>query len=70
MLNWITANWKTSLTGIVTIATVVIGTWLPQYGPDLAKVLGVLTGIGLLAAKDGNVSNSGIPVAATTVPSK
>jgi len=47
-------NWKTSVVGIVAIASAIISTWLPQYADELNKVIGILTGLGLLAAKDAN----------------
>lgn len=47
-------NWKTTLAGLVTIAGVITATWLPQYADELAKVIGVLAGLGLIVAKDGN----------------
>lgn len=47
-------NWKTSVIGIVAIASAIISTWLPQYADELNKVIGILTGLGLLAAKDSN----------------
>lgn len=47
-------NWKTTLAGLVTIAGVITTTWLPQYADELAKVIGVLAGLGLIVAKDGN----------------
>ena len=40
--------------GIVAIASAIISTWLPQYADELNKVIGILTGLGLLAAKDAN----------------
>ena len=36
------------------ILAVVTSTWLPQYRDELEAVVGVLAGLGLLAAKDGN----------------
>ena len=53
-MNYILKNWKTSLAGVVAIAGVVVTTWLPQYASYYSQALGVLTGIGLIAAKDGN----------------
>lgn len=47
-------NWKTSVIGIVAVASAIISTWLPQYADELNKVIGILTGLGLLAAKDAN----------------
>lgn len=67
MLTWITANWKTSLIGVIAIVTTVIKTWLPQYEVGFETVLGVLGGLGLVTAKDGNVSNSAVPREAATV---
>lgn len=53
-MNTLLKNWKTSLAGLVAIAGVVTATWLPQYSDEVAKVVGMLAGLGLLAAKDGN----------------
>lgn len=53
-MNTLLKNWKTSLAGLVAIAGVVTATWLPQYSDEVAKVVGILAGLGLLAAKDGN----------------
>ncbi len=47
-------NWKTTLTGVVAIASVVAATWMPQYADHVAQLTGVLVGLGLIAAKDGN----------------
>lgn len=53
-MNYLTKNWKTSLAGLAAIAAVITATWLPQYADEVAKAVGILTGLGLLAAKDGN----------------
>ena len=53
-MNYILKNWKTSLAGVVAIAGVITATWLPQYADEVAKAVGILTGLGLIAAKDGN----------------
>lgn len=53
-MNNMLKNWKTSLAGIVAIAGVITATWLPQYADEVTKAIGILTGLGLLAAKDGN----------------
>ena len=53
-MNYILKNWKTSLAGLVAIAGVITATWLPQYADEVAKAVGILTGLGLIAAKDGN----------------
>jgi uncharacterized protein involved in response to NO len=53
-MNYIIKNWKTSLIGAVVIVTTIVETWLPEYQGHLSKVVAVLAGMGLLAAKDGN----------------
>ena len=53
-LETIIKNWKTTLIGLISIAGVITQTWLPQYADELAKVIGVLAGLGLIMAKDGN----------------
>jgi hypothetical protein len=53
-MNYILKNWKTSLAGLVSIALAVTETWLPEYRGTLTSAIAVLTGMGLLAAKDGN----------------
>jgi hypothetical protein len=57
-MNSILKNWKTSLAGIAAIAGVVTTTWLPEYADEVAKVVGILAGLGLLAAKDSNVTGT------------
>jgi hypothetical protein len=54
MKTYLLKNWKTSLVGVFAIAAIVTSTWLPQYRDELEAVVGVLVGLGLLAAKDGN----------------
>lgn len=56
IMNNILKNWKTSLAGIVAIAGVITTTWLPEYADEVAKVVGILAGLGLLAAKDSTVT--------------
>ena len=54
MKTYLLKNWKTSLVGVFAILAVVTSTWLPQYKDELEAVVGVLVGLGLLAAKDGD----------------
>jgi len=54
MKTYLLKNWKTSLVGVFAIAAIVTSTWLPQYKDELETVVGVLVGLGLLAAKDGD----------------
>lgn len=59
MLSYITTNWKTSLAGILIIALAglkLVGISVPG-AMDLPTALTV--GLGMLVAKDGNVSGSG-----------
>lgn len=51
-MNYILKNWKTSLIGLVSICTVVVNTWLPQYSAELHKMTEMLLAFGLLATKD------------------
>ena len=54
MKTYLLKNWKTSLVGVFAILAVITSTWLPQYRDELEAVVGVLAGLGLLAAKDGD----------------
>ena len=56
MKTYLLKNWKTSLVGVFAILAVVTSTWLPQYRDELEAVVGVLVGLGLLAAKDSDKS--------------
>ena len=47
-------NWKTTLAGVVAIAGVVAATWLPEFQDEVAKVTGILVGLGLIVAKDSD----------------
>ena len=49
-LDNILKNWKTTLAGIITIAGVITATWLPQYADEVAKVVGILAGFGLVVS--------------------
>lgn len=54
MKTYLLKNWKTSLVGVFAILAVVTSTWFPQYRDELEAVVGVLAGLGLLAAKDSD----------------
>lgn len=58
MKSYLLKNWKTSLVGIISLVGIVISTWLPQYADELAKVVGTLVSLGLIAAKDAD--NTGL----------
>lgn len=67
-------SWKTTAAGITAIV-LALGNAFTQYlGGGLAAVnwevliAGVVAGIGLIAAKDANVSNAALPGPAQVVP--
>jgi hypothetical protein len=53
-MNYLIKNWKTTLLGVLGLAGVITTYWLPQYADELAKAVGTLVSLGLIAAKDGN----------------
>jgi hypothetical protein len=57
-MNFIMSNWKTSLTGLVIIAlgaaSTFLGIKIPGFNMDFLAAL--TAGIGLIIAKDGNVT--------------
>lgn len=50
-------SWKTSVTGFLAVASAVIGNFFPQYQSVFNTVSGVLAGLGLVAARDNNVTS-------------
>ena len=61
-MNAITANWKTSLTGAIVICLgllkAVLGIEIPGFTMDIGPAMA--TGIGLLLAKDHNVTGGSV----------
>lgn len=55
MLNSVTTNWQTSLTGVIVIGIGVLGSAFGIHIPGFTMDAGpaIATGIGLLLAKDG-----------------
>ena len=51
-------NWKTTVPGLLTLATVLWNAWQTKT-LDWASLQAALVGIGLIAAKDFNVSGGG-----------
>jgi hypothetical protein len=47
-------NWKTTLAGIVTSASVIVPVIAPQYAPIAKQIFGLTVALGLIAAKDGD----------------
>ena len=52
----IARNWKTTILGVVAVASAVVTYFAPQYADELQKVIGFLAGLGLIAARDFDVS--------------
>jgi hypothetical protein len=50
-------SWKTTIFGLVVIGTIIFKAWKPQYAGACDQVIATLTGLGLIAAKDYNVSS-------------
>ena len=50
-------SWKTTVAGIIGLATVIIPQFFPQYQDVFNKILGVAVSLGLIAARDNNVSS-------------
>jgi hypothetical protein len=59
MLNFLTKNWKTTLAGLVAVASTVIASFFPEHQATFNTIAGILAGLGLIAAKDYNVSGTG-----------
>ena len=50
-------NWRTTLAGVGTIAVPLLNQIIPVLPPQWAAVVsGVIAGVGLIAAKDSNVT--------------
>lgn len=50
-------SWKTTLTGIIAIASVIAAIYFPEHAEAITKISGVLVGLGLISARDNNVSS-------------
>lgn len=72
MVEVLLKNWKTTITGVLAIIAAVTGaaTALMNNHPvDWPSVIGAVTaGIGLITAKDSNVTGGTIPQAGGTIP--
>jgi hypothetical protein len=49
-------NWRTTLSGIAAVAVYAVGQFVPEYKGVADMVFAALIGMGLLAAKDSNVT--------------
>jgi hypothetical protein len=50
-------SWKTSAAGIVAIAGTAISQFKPEWAGLFSQVVAIATGIGLLSARDNNVTS-------------
>ena len=55
-MNAIIRNWKTTLAGVLALASVIVTYFAPQYATQLHSLTGILAGLGLVVAKDHDVS--------------
>jgi hypothetical protein len=55
-MKFIAANWKTTLAGIIVVACAGVAATYPQYAGECKLILSIAGGLGLVAAKDGNVT--------------
>jgi len=50
-------SWKTTLAGLLAILSAAVGAFWPQHLPLVGTLTGVLAGLGLIAARDNNVTS-------------
>ncbi len=50
-------SWKTSLAGIVALAAVVVTHFWPEHSPLVNKLMATAVALGLLSARDNNVTS-------------
>ncbi len=53
-------SWKTTTAGVLAIAAIVVQNWFPQYQGILNTVTGVAISLGLIAARDNNVTSEDV----------
>lgn len=56
------ASWKTTLAGVLAIATAIVGHFWPQHLPLLVSIGTALTGLGLMAARDNGVTSEDVRI--------
>ena len=54
------SSWKTTTAGILGIATIIVHNWAPQYANTLDSIFGIAVSLGLVAARDNNVSSEDV----------
>lgn len=50
-------SWKTTAGGVLAIAAIVVQNWFPQYAGILNTISGIAVSLGLIAARDNDVSS-------------
>ena len=50
-------SWKTTFTGIVVVAGIIVAHYWPDHTELVANLTTALVGLGLIAARDNNVSS-------------
>lgn len=50
-------SWKTTLAGLISLAAAIVPAFWPEHTATMAKVAGVAASVGLLAARDNNVTS-------------
>lgn len=53
-------SWKTTTAGVLAIAAIVVQNWFPQYQGILNTVTGVAISLGLIAARDNDVTSEDV----------
>jgi len=54
------SSWKTTTAGILSIATIIVHNWAPQYAHALDSIFGIAVSFGLVAARDNNVTSEDV----------
>ena len=53
-------SWKTTAGGVIAIASIVVSNWLPQYKGILDTITGIAVSLGLISARDNNVTSEDV----------
>lgn len=51
------ASWKTGLSGLIVLAATIVPTIWPEYSALMVQIVGIATSLGLLVARDNNVTS-------------
>lgn len=50
-------SWKTSAAGLVAIISTAVSNFKPEWSPIVNQIIGIAVGLGLLSARDNNVTS-------------